>query len=145
MIHRLFSVVRLLGPLTLVWAMGGCVQAMSFDDLAEGMSTDDVQSRLGEPDFTETGDDLVAYQYDNIWITGWSDAPVAVVSYELGDGAVVFDGGQLAAASRGPAGHLMIEVQQGKERALFQDIHRWGEQAKYSGHFLNLGQRATNR
>jgi len=137
--------MKSLSPLMLVWAMGGCVQAMSFDDLAEGMSSDEVQARLGQPDSTETGDDLVAYQYDNIWITGWSDAPVAVVSYELGDGAVVFDGGQLAAASRGPAGHLMIEVQQGKERALFQDIHRWGEQAKYSGHFLNLGQRVTNR
>jgi hypothetical protein len=95
---------------------------MSFDDLAEGMSTDDVQARLGQPDSSETGDDLVAYQYDNIWITDWSDAPVAVVSYELGDGAVVFDDGQLAAASRGP-----------------------GEQAKFSGHFLNLGQRASDR
>ena len=85
---------------------------MSLDNLSEGMSKDEVQARLGDPDFTETSDDLVAYQYNSIWIAGWSGAPHAVVSYELSDGAVIFDNGKLAAASRGPASDLMIEVQQ---------------------------------
>ena len=145
MTNRRLSTFKSLSSLLLIWAMGGCVQTMSLDNLSEGMSKDEVQARLGDPDFTETSDDLVAYQYNSIWIAGWSGAPHAVVSYELSDGAVVFNNGQLAAASRGSASDLMIEVQQGKERALFQDIHRWNEQAKYSGHFLNLGQRATNR
>jgi hypothetical protein len=129
----------------LIWAMAGCIQTMTLDDLTEGMTTDEVQARLGDPNLTETSEDLVAYQYESIWVTGRSDAPVAVVSYRLSDGAIIFDKGQLAAASRGSADDLMIEVQQGKERALFLDIHRWGEHAKYSGHFLNLGQRAVDR
>ena len=134
-----------IGSLMLIWALAGCVQAISFDDLNEGMTTDEVQAQLGEPNYMETSDALVAYQYEKIWVTGWSGAPEPVVSYELSRGAFVFDDGQLAAASGGSADDLMIEVQQGKERALFLDIHRWGEHAKYSGHFLNLGQRAADR
>jgi hypothetical protein len=73
--------IRSFGSLMLIWAMAGCIQTMTLDDLTEGMTTDEVQARLGDPNLTETSEDLVAYQYESIWVTGRSDAPVAVVSY----------------------------------------------------------------